>query len=105
MDWATAPGQFNRTCYYYYKPTGCLPKLIWHVYALKKPSKVSHLKYKLPQVIHVLYSFTRTFSTFYIGLLFTRTVAQVNLLSSARTGSNALCVRLDSSQYLLAHVH
>ena len=32
-------------------------------------------------IIYVLYSFTRTFSTFSLGLLFTRPVAWVNLLS------------------------
>ena len=33
-------------------------------------------------IIYVLYSFTHSFSTFYIGLLFTHIVAWVNLLST-----------------------
>ena len=35
--------------------------------------------------MYVPYSFTRIFSTFYIGLFFTRTVAQVNILSRRDT--------------------
>ena len=43
------------------------------------------IEYILPfrLIIYVLYSFTRSFFTFYMGLLFTRTVARVNLLSIA----------------------
>ena len=39
------------------------------------------LRYESP-IIYVLYSFTRSFRTFYIGLLFTCTVAWVNALSN-----------------------
>ena len=38
--------------------------------------------------IHVLYSFTNSFSTFYIGLLFTNTVALVKILSRCDWGFN-----------------
>ena len=44
------------------------------------------IEYILPfrLIMYVLYSFTRSFCTFYTGLLFTRAMAQVNLLSMLR---------------------
>ena len=48
-------------------------KISWYV-------KKNLLLFRL--IFYVLYSFRHTFSTFYIRLLFTRTMAWVNLLST-----------------------
>ena len=50
-------------------------------------------------IIYALYLFTRTFSTFYIGLLFTRNVVwrESFIYTSTRAACRALCLLADSS--------